>query len=62
MTKHLYDISANEIEELVFYIVSEVQFASDDSDNDFTHYFAESDGIVEADEEWQGCCTSFDWS
>jgi hypothetical protein len=33
---------------------SEVQFASDDSDNDFTHDFSEdSDGIVEADEEWQ---------
>jgi hypothetical protein len=33
---------------------SEVQFASDDSDNDFTHDLSEgSDGIVETNEEWQ---------
>jgi hypothetical protein len=38
---------------LVFDTYSEVQFVSDDSDNEFTHDFSEdSNGNVEADEEW----------
>jgi hypothetical protein len=54
MAKCLRNISANEIQELIFYFDSEIEFASNDSDNDFTHDFSEdSDGIVEADEEWK---------
>jgi hypothetical protein len=38
---------------LVFDSDSEEQFASEDSDNDFTHDLSEkSDGNVEADEKW----------
>jgi hypothetical protein len=40
------------MEQLFYDFDSEVQFAPDDSDNDFTHDFSEeSDGNVEADEE-----------
>jgi hypothetical protein len=38
---------------LVFDSHSDIQFALDDTDNDFTHNLSEdSDGIVKADEEW----------
>jgi hypothetical protein len=38
---------------LIFYFNSEVQFASNYSDNDLTHDFSkDSDGTVEAGEEW----------
>jgi hypothetical protein len=52
MAKRPRNISANEIQELILYSDSEIEFASRDSDNDFTHDFSEdSDGIVEADDE-----------
>jgi hypothetical protein len=55
MAKHPRNITANEIEDLVFYFDfdSEEQFASDSSDNNFAHDLSEdSDGIVGADEKW----------
>jgi hypothetical protein len=53
MAKLTRNIGTNEIEELVCDSVSEIQFTSDYSDNDFAHVFSgDSVGIVEADEEW----------
>jgi hypothetical protein len=40
MAKCLHNIGSNEIEELVFNSDSEVQFASDNTDNDFMHDFS----------------------
>jgi hypothetical protein len=54
MAKRPCNNSANEIQELTFDSDFEIEFASNDSENDFTHNFSEDgDGIVEADEEWQ---------
>jgi hypothetical protein len=56
MAKRPRTIGSNEMENLFVFFNSdsEAQFASDESDNDFTRDFPEdSDGIVEADEEWR---------
>jgi hypothetical protein len=53
MVKCLHNISANKIEELVFYSDSEEQFVSDDSEIESTQDLSKHiDGIVATNEEW----------